>query len=163
MLTSERVVADFFEAAARISGKPKECSNWIQNELLRMVGDPEVGATRFEEIALRPHDLASLVELVDKGTLQTNGARTVLREMVKTGKNARTLVTELGLEQVQDTAAIERWCREALVGKEKIVEDVRAGKPNALNALLGPVMKASGGKANAQLVRETFLRILGVS
>jgi Asp-tRNA(Asn)/Glu-tRNA(Gln) amidotransferase B subunit len=46
------------------------------------------------------------------------------------------------------------------VGKEKIVADVKAGKPNAINALLGPVMKASGGKANPELVRQTFLRII---
>jgi aspartyl-tRNA(Asn)/glutamyl-tRNA(Gln) amidotransferase subunit B len=85
----------------------------------------------------------------------------VLRAIVKTGKSAKALVTELGLEQVQDTAAIEQWCREALVGKDKIIADVKAGKPNAINALLGAVMKASGGKANPQLVRETFQRLLG--
>jgi aspartyl-tRNA(Asn)/glutamyl-tRNA(Gln) amidotransferase subunit B len=160
VLTSERVVADFFEAAARLSQKPKECSNWIQNELLRMVGDPEIGAARFGEIPIKPNDLASVIALIEKGTIQHNAARTVLRAIVLTGKSAKMIVSEQGLEQVQDEAAIERWCREALVGKDKIVADVRAGKPNALNALLGPVMKASGGKANPQVVRETLQRLV---
>ncbi len=160
VLTSERVVADFFEASARLSQKPKECSNWIQNELLRMVGDAEIAAKSFGEILIKPHDLASVIALVEKGTIAHNAARTVLRAIVLTGKNAKTIVAEQGLEQVQDTAAIEQWCRDALVGKDKIIADVKAGKPNAINALLGPVMKASGGKANPQLVRDTFQRLI---
>jgi aspartyl-tRNA(Asn)/glutamyl-tRNA(Gln) amidotransferase subunit B len=159
-LTSERVIADFFEAAARLSDKPKECSNWIQNELFNMVGDAEIGAASFQDIPLRPFDLVSVIELVEKGTIATNAGRTLLRAMVKTGKSAKALVTELGLEQVQDTAALEGWCRAALVGKEKVIADVKAGNANAINALLGAVMKASGGKANAQVVREMLTRMI---
>jgi aspartyl-tRNA(Asn)/glutamyl-tRNA(Gln) amidotransferase subunit B len=80
--------------------------------------------------------------------------------MAKSGRPAKVLVKELGLEQVQDSAKIEEWCRTALVGKEKIVADVKAGKDAALNALLGPVMKLSGGSANAALVRETLKRLI---
>ncbi len=162
-LAAERVVADFFEAAVRLSQKPKECSNWIQNELFTLVGDPEIGAREFGEIPIRPHDLVSVLELVEKGAIATSAGRTLLRQIVLTGKNAKVLVRELGLEQVSDTEAIERWCREALVGKDKIVADVKAGKPNAINALLGAVMKASGGKANAQVVRETLARLIASS
>ena len=61
---------------------------------------------------------------------------------------------------MQDLAQIEEWCRTALVGKEKIIADVKAGKDAALNALLGPVMKLSGGSANAALVRETLRRLI---
>ncbi len=159
-LTGERVVADFFEACVRLSGKPKECSNWIQNELFNMVGDAEIAASSFEEIPIKPFDLVSVIELVEKGAIATSAGRTLLRAIARTGKSAKALVTELGLEQVQDTAQIERWCREALIGKDKIVADVKAGKPNAINALLGAVMKASGGKANASVVRETLTRIV---
>jgi aspartyl-tRNA(Asn)/glutamyl-tRNA(Gln) amidotransferase subunit B len=160
VLTSRRVVADFFEAVARLSQKPKEASNWIQNEVLRMVGDPEIGARSFDEVPLRPHDLASVLDLVGRGAIPGPAGRRLLREIARTGKSAKALVQELALEQVSDAAQIERWCREALVGREKIVEDVRAGKPNAINALLGPVLKLSGGKASAQVVRETLLRIV---
>ena len=104
--------------------------------------------------------LAQVLALVSKGTIQTAGGRTLLRAMARTGRSAKVLVVELGLEQVQDERAIETWCREALVGKDKIVADVKAGKPNALNALLGPVMKASGGKANAEIVRATLQRLI---
>jgi aspartyl-tRNA(Asn)/glutamyl-tRNA(Gln) amidotransferase subunit B len=159
-LTHERVVADFFEAVVRIGAKPKEAANWVLNDMHRLVGDAELGYGSFAEIALKPSEVAAVIALVAGGTIQTSGGRTLLRAIAKTGKSAKTLVQELGLEQVQDTAQIERWCREALIGKDKVVADVRAGNANAINALLGPVMKASGGKANAQLVRETLLRLM---
>ncbi len=159
-LTNQRVVADFFEAAARLSERPKEAANWILNEMNRMVGDAELGYADFGEIALKPHDLAQVIALVSDGTIQTSGGRTLLRAIARTGKSAKVLVQELGLQQVQDEGAIETWCREALVGKERVIADVRAGKTAALNALLGPVMKASGGKANAEIVRTTLQRLI---
>jgi aspartyl-tRNA(Asn)/glutamyl-tRNA(Gln) amidotransferase subunit B len=162
-LTGRRVVADFFEALVRVTQKPKDAANWILNEMLRMVGDAELGYATFDEIPLKPSDVAGVIALVGDGTIQTAGGRTLLRAMARTGKSAKVLVPELGLEQVQDPGAIEAWCRDALVGKEKVVADVRAGKQNALNALLGAVMKASGGKANAQAVRETLQRMIDAS
>ncbi|MBL8863545.1 MAG: Asp-tRNA(Asn)/Glu-tRNA(Gln) amidotransferase subunit GatB [Planctomycetes bacterium] len=159
-LTAERVVADFFEAAARLSERPRECANWIQNELFRMVGEAESGYAHFGEIPLKPHDLAEVVRLVGAGTIQNAAGRTLLGAMARTGRSARILVQELGLEQVSDASQIEAWCRAVLAEKPQIVADVRAGKPNALNALLGPVMKASGGKANAALVRATLERLV---
>ena len=161
VLTSERAIADYFEAATRASGRPKEASNWIQNELLRWVGDAELGLARFDDLQLRPSELAEVIELVEKGTIQNQAGRKLLREMAKTGRPAKALVKELGLEQVQDAAQIEEWCRAALVGKEKVIADVRAGKEAALNALLGPVLKASGGRANVAVVRETLKRLIG--
>ncbi len=160
VLTAERSVADFFEAAARASGKAKEVSNWVQNELLKLVGDPELGLARFEDLPLRPSELSEVLALLERGTLQTQGARKLVRAIVATGRPVRELVRELGLEAVQDTAKIEEWCRAALVGKEKIVADVKSGKEQALNALLGPVLKASGGTASAQLVKETLKRLI---
>jgi aspartyl-tRNA(Asn)/glutamyl-tRNA(Gln) amidotransferase subunit B len=160
VLASERAIADWFEAAARVSSRPKEAANWISNEILRAFSDPELDTRSIDELRIRPNDLAELIELVEKGTIHNNAGRKVIREMIKTGERAKAVVARLGLEQVEDGGAIEGWCRAALAGKDKIVADVRAGKEQALNALLGPVMKASGGKANPQVVRETLLRII---
>jgi len=160
VLVANRALADFFETAVRLSGKPKECANWITNEILRAFGEPEVGVASVDEMAMKPNDLAEMIALIEKGVLHNNAGRQLLRAMMKSGKRAKALVDELGLAQVQDAGAIEKWCRDALVGKDAIVADVKAGKTNAINALLGPVMKASGGKANPQVVRETLLRII---
>jgi aspartyl-tRNA(Asn)/glutamyl-tRNA(Gln) amidotransferase subunit B len=160
VIVSHRALADFFETSVRLSGKPKECANWITNEILRAFGEPDVGVASVDEMAMKPNDLAEMIALIEKGVLHNNAGRQLLRAMMKTGKRAKALVEELGLAQVQDAGAIEKWCRDALVGKDAIVADVKAGKTNAINALLGPVMKASGGKANPQVVRETLLRII---
>jgi aspartyl-tRNA(Asn)/glutamyl-tRNA(Gln) amidotransferase subunit B len=160
VLVSDRAVADFFEAAARVSGKPKECANWIANEVLRAFSDPEMGVRSIDESAMKPADLADMIALVDTGAINNNSGRKLIREMMKSGKGAKALVQSLGLEQVQDSGQIERWCREALVGKDKIIADVKAGKEQALNALLGPVMKASKGSANPQVVKDTLLRLI---
>jgi aspartyl-tRNA(Asn)/glutamyl-tRNA(Gln) amidotransferase subunit B len=161
VLVADRVVADFFEMAVRVSKKPKECANWITNEMLRALGEPEVGVASVDEMGMRPSDLAEMIDLIEQGAIHNNAGRQLIRAMMKTGRKAELLVEELGLAQVEDPGAIEAWCREALVGKDKIIADVRAGKTNAINALLGPVMKSSGGKANPQAVRETLLRLIG--
>ena len=160
VLTAERALADWFETAARLSGRPKETANWISNEVLRAFSDPEIGVRNVDEMAMKPQDLADLIALVEKGTIHNNAGRKAIRAMMTSGKRARAVVEELGLAQVQDASQIEGWCRDALVGKERIVADVKAGKPNALNALLGPVMKASKGSANPQVVKETLERLI---
>ncbi len=160
VLTADRTLADFFETVARLSNKPKETSNWITNELLRNLNDPELSPKSIDELPFRPHDMAVLIELVESGSISGQAGRKVLRAMFETGKSPKELVKSLGLEQVNDSAALEGWCRDALVGKDKIIADVKAGKAKAVGALVGPVMKASKGSANPQVVQEILLRLI---
>ena len=161
VLTASRDVADFFEATTRLSKEPKEAANWISNEILRALAGDEVQAGLIDELPIKPFDLAELIELVGKGTLNSSGARTVLREMLKSGKAAGALVKELGLEQVQDDGQLEAWCQEALDARPEAAQQVREGKDKAIGALMGAVMQASAGKANPQKVREILLRLIG--
>lgn len=160
VLTGAREVADFFEATARLSGRPKEAANWIANDLLRGLGDASIEADSIDELPVKPFDLAELIGLVAGGTLHTSGAREVFFEMMKSGAAAREVVAERGLEQVEDEGRLEVWCRAALEGREQVIADVRAGRTKALGAVVGPVMKASGGKANPRKVVEILLRII---
>ena len=160
VLTAERPLAEFFETVARLSNRPKEASNWISNDLLRNLGDPELTPKSIDELPFRPHDMALLIEMVEAGTVSVQAGRKVLRAMFQSGKSPKELASSLGLVQVSDTAALEDWCREALVGKDKIIADVKAGKTKAVGALVGPVMKASNGRANPQVVAEILLRII---
>lgn len=160
VLTSDRAVADFFEIVARLCGKPKDASNWISNEVLRVLGDNEFAATTIDELPLKPHDLAELIALVTEGKINMAAGRTVIREMLTSGEAASAIVERLGLEQVEDEGQLVTWCRDALVGKDSIIADVKAGKEKALGALMGPIMKASGGKANPQRVLEILKRLI---
>ncbi|TAJ24916.1 MAG: Asp-tRNA(Asn)/Glu-tRNA(Gln) amidotransferase subunit GatB [Planctomycetota bacterium] len=160
VLTSSPALSRWFEECARLCGSPKDAANWIQNEILRGLSAEQRPASAIAELRVTPAGLAELIGLAHKGTLNVPGARQVLRAMLETGKGAAALVQELGLEQVSDTGALEQWCREALVGKDKVIADVKAGKEKAIGALVGPVMKASKGKANPQVVTEILLRLV---
>ncbi len=160
VLTADRAVADFFEATARSSGDPKAAANWVTNGLLAGLGEEDVPATTIEELPLRPVDLAALIALVQDDTLSTAAARKVLARMLREGGEPARWVRELGLEQVSDVETIEAWCRDALAANPQVSESVRGGNHKALGAAVGPVMKASGGRADPGLVRETLLRLI---
>jgi aspartyl-tRNA(Asn)/glutamyl-tRNA(Gln) amidotransferase subunit B len=162
-LTSERAVSDYFEACLRAGLDARETASWIQNELMGWVGDAELGLHDFSELPIRPRELAEVIRLIRAGRIASNAGRKLLRARALAGPDGagiEALVGQLGLEQVQDDAQLEEWCRAALLGKEKIIADYRSGKEAALNALLGPVMKASGGRAAPEKVREILKRLL---
>jgi aspartyl-tRNA(Asn)/glutamyl-tRNA(Gln) amidotransferase subunit B len=160
VLTVSPAVSRWFEECAKLCGSPKDAANWIQNEILRGLSAEQRPAAAIAELRVTPAGLAQLIGLVQKGTVNVSGGRQVLRAMLETGKDAAALVQELGLEQVSDTGALEQWCRDALVGKDKVIADVKAGKEKAIGALVGPVMKASKGAANPQVVTEILLRLV---
>jgi aspartyl-tRNA(Asn)/glutamyl-tRNA(Gln) amidotransferase subunit B len=160
VLGASRTMADFFEAVCRAGAPPKDAANWVANDVAALLGDAQLGRGTLDELELRPHALAELVELVAAGRLSHAAGRKVLRAMVESGKRAKDLAAELGLEQVRDAGAIEGFCREALAAKPQIAEQVRAGNEKALGALIGPALAASQGRADPQLVRETLLRLI---
>ena len=160
VLTASRAVADFFEATVRLAGEPKVVANWITNGVSELLSDPNVEANAIDELPFRAIDLAELVELVVEGRVTRAAGRKLLRAMVETSKSPKQLMHELDLERVDDSAALEGWCRAALEGRDDVAAEVRAGKDKALGALMGPVMKASGGKAEPGAVREMLLRLI---
>ncbi len=160
VLSASREVADFFEETARRSGDPKEAANWIANDVLAVLAGAGGGARTLAESRLTPERLAELLALVARGAVSRNGARTVLPALFTGAAAPAQLIQQLGLSQVSDGAEIERWCRAAIAEKGAIVADVLAGQQKALGALIGPVMKASGGRANPRLVQETLLRLI---
>jgi aspartyl-tRNA(Asn)/glutamyl-tRNA(Gln) amidotransferase subunit B len=158
VLTDERPLADYFEAAARAHGDAKKVANWISSELLRELhrhgGD-------ITACPVRPEALAELVKLIDDGTISGKIAKDVFARMYASGDGPRAIVEREGLTQVTDTGAIEEACRAAVAANPKQAEQYRAGKTNMLGFFVGQVMKATGGKANPQLVNEVLRRLLG--
>jgi aspartyl-tRNA(Asn)/glutamyl-tRNA(Gln) amidotransferase subunit B len=122
-------------------------------------GVEDLGA-ELESSQLLPRHVAELLRLAAAGEISNAGARAILAALARSGGEVGALVDALGVRLVRDTAQVEAWCREALVGRDKVVADVRAGKDAAVNALLGPVLKLAGGKADASFVRETLLRLI---
>ncbi|MFT5287591.1 MAG: aspartyl-tRNA(Asn)/glutamyl-tRNA(Gln) amidotransferase subunit B [Planctomycetota bacterium] len=159
VLASEREVADFFEACVQVGAPAKESSNWITNELLGVRNErgPE---TKLIDLGVTPTGLSEMIELIAAGTLGKSAARKVLRAMIENGSSAAAMMAELGLEQVQDTAQLESWCRAALEGQDQAIADIREGKLKAVGALIGKVMQASQGKANPGQARELLMKLI---
>lgn len=155
VLTAERALADYFEAAARAHGDAKAVANWIGSELLA-----RVPADRVEEAPVRPEALARLLGLIDDGTISGRIAKQVFEAMLAGEGTPDEIVEKRGLKQVTDAGAIERVVREVLANHPKQVEQFRAGKTAVKGFFVGQVMKATRGKANPQLANEILDRLL---
>jgi aspartyl-tRNA(Asn)/glutamyl-tRNA(Gln) amidotransferase subunit B len=156
VLTDERALADYFEAAAR-GADARKVASWVQSELLREL---HRDGRDIADCPVAPAALAELVALIDDGTISGKIAKEVFAKMYATGDSARVIVEREGLVQVTDRAAIEAACRAAIAGNPKQVEQYRAGKTAMLGYFVGQVMKATAGKANPQLVNEILRGLL---
>jgi aspartyl-tRNA(Asn)/glutamyl-tRNA(Gln) amidotransferase subunit B len=108
-----------------------------------------------------PEALAELLHLVDDRTLSGKMGKSVFQKMVKSGKSAKQIVAAEGLEQVTDTAAIGKLCREVLERNPDKVEQYKKGKTALFGFFVGQVMKASRGRANPQQVNAALKQFLG--
>jgi aspartyl-tRNA(Asn)/glutamyl-tRNA(Gln) amidotransferase subunit B len=158
VLSADRDIADFFEAAAGAGVNAKAVSNWIMTEVLRVLAERE---TTLAALPLKAAALAALVGLVEAGSINMNGAKTVFEVLVDSGGDPATIVKERGLVQVNDTGAIEALAEQAIAGNPQSVADYRNGKAAALQYLVGQVMRLSRGKANPPMVMEVLTRKLG--
>ena len=151
VLTADRAIADWYETAARASTNPKAVSNWVMGELLRALG--EKGLT-IADAKITPAALASLIDLLDKKTINGPAAKEVFQILFEQGGDPAEIVKAKGLAQVSDTSAIDAFADQAIAANPKSVADYRAGKQAALMYLVGQIMKLSRGKANPQLAAD---------
>ncbi len=157
LLTSERVMAEWFEEAVRLGGEPKAVSNWMMGELMRLLNEEN---RSIEECPLKSAQLVEMLVLIDKGTISGKIAKTVFEEMYKTGKDADAIVKEKGLVQVSDESEIEKVVDEIIQKNPKETERFRAGEEKLLGFFAGQVMKATKGKANPKIVNELLKKKL---
>ena len=152
LLTASRAQAAFFESAAQNSQQGKLVANWMNGELAAALNKAGL------ELAQSPIDAAHLAALVGKiadGTLSSKLAKTAFEKMwEESDASIDEIIERHGLKQMTDSGAIEKIIDEVLANNAKSVEEFKAGKDKAFNALVGQVMKASKGKANPQQVQE---------
>jgi aspartyl-tRNA(Asn)/glutamyl-tRNA(Gln) amidotransferase subunit B len=156
VLTSERAVADFFEATAAASGDAKAASNWIMNDLL---GALKERGLSIADAKVTPGALASLIALVGEGKVSIATARQqVFPKMLDSGETAAAIVEREGLLRIGDEAALRALAERFVSESPDAVASFRAGKEKALQAILGKVMRETKGKADPKvaidLIRE---------
>ena len=152
--------AAFFEATVALGADPASAANWITQDLAGLVNTARI---ELAAAKITPQHIADLVALVADDTISATGAKQALEEAFETGDAAEAIVERRGLRQVVDPAALEVWVDEAIAENPGPVEQFRGGKEGALNAVLGQVMKKSGGSANPKAVRELLLQRLSGS
>jgi aspartyl-tRNA(Asn)/glutamyl-tRNA(Gln) amidotransferase subunit B len=157
VLVPDRGLADFFEEAARLSGKPQAAANWIANDLLRELGSAKIDLAQSR---VTPAHISALVGLVEAGTILSNAAKEVFIDMFQSGEMPEVIVARKGLKAETNLDELERWCTEAIAANPKSVADFKGGKDSAINAFKGPVMRAAKGKADPKRVDEALRRLL---
>ena len=157
VLTANRALADYFEAAFAAHGSAKAVGNWIMGEITRALND---SGTAIEACPITPVQLAALLKLIDNGTISGKMAKTVFDEMWLSGKAPQTIVEEQGLLQLSDSGAIESIIDEIMAANAEQVDEYRSGKEKVFGFFVGQVMKASKGKANPSVVNELLLKKL---
>jgi len=153
VLVADRTLSHLFEQTmAELDRVPaRTVANWIVQNLAAVLNERELAPS---DLQLEPHQLADVIRIVEDGTVSATAGKQVLDEVVTTGKPAEQVVDERGLRQVSDTAALEAWVDQAIAENPGPVEQFRGGKDGALNAVVGQVMKKSGGSANPKLVQD---------
>jgi aspartyl-tRNA(Asn)/glutamyl-tRNA(Gln) amidotransferase subunit B len=165
MMTQSKAVGAYFEAAAKASGAPKPVANWLMGEVSKRLNAQGLG---IESSPVDAATLAALIGRIADGTVSNNAARQVF-DALWTAPSADgeplarvdAVIEAKGLKQMNDAGELDRIVDEVLAANPKSVEEYRAGKDKAFNALVGQVMKASKGKANPAQANELLKKKLG--
>jgi len=164
-LTASKEVADFYQATVSAAGAslatqlPKLCANWVMGDLAARLNKAELDIAASP---VSPAQLAGLVARIADNTISNAIGKKVFEALWNgEGRSADEIIDRQGLKQVTDTGAIEAMIDEVLAANQKSVDEFRAGKEKAFNALVGQVMKASKGKASPAQVNELLKKKLG--
>ncbi len=157
-LTQSKDMAGYFEATAKACGQPKLAANWITGEMSRRLNATDIGLMQAPVGAAQ---LATLISRIADATISNNAAKQVF-EALWSGESADVdaVIESKGLKQMNDSSALEKIIDDVLAVNTKNIEEFRAGKDKAFNALVGQVMKASKGQANPAQVNELLKRKL---
>jgi aspartyl-tRNA(Asn)/glutamyl-tRNA(Gln) amidotransferase subunit B len=159
-LTQTKAMAAYFEEAAKASGQAKLASNWIMGEVSRRLNAQDLA---IEAAAVQAPALARLIQRIADGTVSNNAARQVFEALwTGDGSDVDAVIEAKGLRQMNDSGALEQIVDDVIAANAANVEQIRAGKDKAFNALVGQAMKASKGKANPQQVGDLLRRKLAI-
>ncbi len=151
ILTASRPLAEFFEQCAKEHANYKAISNWMMSDLLRLLKDSD---TEITDIKVKPSQLASILKMVDAGTVNVTVGKGVFEAVFATGEEPEAIVQKKGLGQINDEGELLSLVNGIIKDNPQVVADYKSGKEKAFIFFVGQVMKATKGKANPKLVNE---------
>ena len=157
ILTASKKMADLFEQTVSLGANPKKASNWLMGETMRLLKEKEMEP---EDITFAPENLAKLIALADKGTINSTVAKEVFEVVFTENTDPEQYVKEHGLGTVSDEGALRETIEKIVEENPQSVADYQAGKKKAIGFLVGQTMKAMQGKANPGMVNQILTEIL---
>jgi aspartyl-tRNA(Asn)/glutamyl-tRNA(Gln) amidotransferase subunit B len=159
LLTESRPLAEYFESCLKPGdaspARAKAASNWLLGEFTRLMN---AANTDITQTRVTPAELTHLLDLLQQGKISGTSAKTVFEEMFNSGKKADEIIQQQGLSQITDTGEIENAAAQVIAANPQPVADYKAGKVQALKFLVGQMMKATRGRANAALAQELLIK-----
>lgn len=157
ILTGSKHLADLFEETTALCGKPKKVSNWLMGETLRLLKEE---GKEPEDLSFTPQHLASLIELLDAGTINQTVAKEVFEKIYYEDVDPQVYVEEHGLKMVNDDNLLRTVVEGVIAANPQSVADYKGGKEKALGFLVGQTMKQMKGKANPGAVNKMLKELL---
>jgi len=161
LLCTDQATADYYESCVEAAGgkaAAKICANWISGDLSARLKRDE---KEIADAPVSPKQLGELVGCIAKGTISNSVGKQVFEKLcAQPGGNAREIIAAENLQQINDSSILEKMVDEIIEANPGNVAEFKAGKAKALNALVGQVMKAAGGKANPQQVNALLCKKL---
>lgn len=157
ILTGSKRLADLFEETTALCGKPKKVSNWLMGETLRLLKEE---GKEPEDLSFTPQHLASLIELLDAGTINQTVAKEVFEKIYYEDVDPQVYVEEHGLKMVNDDNLLRTVVEGVIAANPQSVADYKGGKEKALGFLVGQTMKQMKGKANPGAVNKLLKELL---
>ncbi len=157
IITGSKRMADIFEQTVALGAAPKKVSNWLMTETMRLLKEHLMEP---DELDFSPKNLATLIALVEKKTINQTVAKEVFEKIFSDDIEPESYVKEHGLGMVSDTGALQKTVEEVIAANPQSVADYKAGKQKAIGFLVGQTMKAMKGKANPAAVNEILAKLL---
>ncbi|NJL37734.1 MAG: Asp-tRNA(Asn)/Glu-tRNA(Gln) amidotransferase subunit GatB [Leptolyngbyaceae cyanobacterium SM1_4_3] len=157
VLTDDRAIAEYFEAAIAAKANPKLAANWIMGDISAYLNEKRLS---ISEIPLQPETLAELVELIESNTISNKIGKDILPELLANGGSAKKLVESKGLTQISDTGALEAAIDAVIAANPDELAKYRGGKTKLLGFFVGQVMKQTGGRADPKLTNQLLSKKL---
>ncbi|MBR3280442.1 MAG: Asp-tRNA(Asn)/Glu-tRNA(Gln) amidotransferase subunit GatB [Clostridia bacterium] len=157
IITTSKALSDFFEDASKECGNPKAVSNWIMTDIIRIARENDID---YKDLPFTAKRFASLIKLIDSGTISNSIGKKVFEEMISENKEPDEIVKEKGLMQISDESAIKEVVDRIVAANPQSIADYKAGKDRALGFLVGQCMKELKGKGNPQIINKLVLEHL---
>ncbi len=159
ILTSDKIISDWFEEVIKYTSNYKGASNFIMGDIMRLLSEHDI---TLQNSKLTPKVFSQIISFIDEKKININSGRELIEIIFINGGDPNEIINNKGMVQVSDDSSLEIWIDNAVKNNPKAVNEFKDGNEASVNFLMGQVMRESKGKANPSLVMELLIKKLKV-